>query len=186
VQGNPGPVSHVARKVSERSSTEPRAEDAELGRRLAGLRPELLRLARRMTRDEDAAADVVQRAFLQVVRNVDRFEARSSFRTWVWRIVVNEALQWRRERMRFARARTEYLDHGIAEREGDVGTPLEAVERRRSVERVLAALARLSLADRTSLEMVVAKNRPSSRGAGARSKLHRARQRLRAAIAEGP
>lgn len=182
MQGNPDPLSHVARRVSEEIPTEPRAAAAELGRRLAGLRPELLRLARRMTRDEDAAADVVQRAFLQVVRNVDRFEARSSFRTWVWRIVVNEALQWRRERMRFARARTEYLDHGIAEW-GYVGTPFEAVESRRSVERVLAALARLSLADRTSLEMVVASNRPSS--PSARSKLHRARQRLREAIAEG-
>jgi RNA polymerase sigma-70 factor (ECF subfamily) len=159
--------------------------DSEIGRLLTGMRPELLGLARRMTRDEDAAADVVQRAFLQVVRNLARFEGRSSFRTWVWRIVVNEALQWRRERLRHARVCTAYLDCGDLESAWNRVTPFDAVERRRSVERVLDALARLSPDDRASIDRVISRSSMGSSSARVRSKLHRARQRLRAALEEG-
>jgi RNA polymerase sigma-70 factor (ECF subfamily) len=52
----------------------------------------MLAVARRITRDEEDAADAVQDAFLNAFRSIDTFEERSSLGTWLHRIVVNSAL----------------------------------------------------------------------------------------------
>lgn len=53
--------------------------------------PGMLRAARAYVADDHTAQDVVQEAWLGVLRGIDRFEARSSLRTWVFRILVNKA-----------------------------------------------------------------------------------------------
>jgi RNA polymerase sigma-70 factor (ECF subfamily) len=53
-------------------------------------------LALRVLRDEEWAADVVQESFLKVYRSLDRFEERSSFYTWLYRIVMNLCLDAKR------------------------------------------------------------------------------------------
>ena len=42
------------------------------------------------------APDVVQEVFLKVFRNVDHFRGESSLKTWIYRIAVNEARNYRR------------------------------------------------------------------------------------------
>jgi len=51
----------------------------------------MLRVARNHVASAEAAADVVQETFLAVIEGVERFEARSSLRTWMFRILVNRA-----------------------------------------------------------------------------------------------
>jgi RNA polymerase sigma-70 factor, ECF subfamily len=51
----------------------------------------MLRVARMYVATKEAAEDVVQDTFLGVIRGIDRFEARSSLRTWMFRILVNRA-----------------------------------------------------------------------------------------------
>jgi RNA polymerase sigma-70 factor (ECF subfamily) len=51
----------------------------------------MLRVARMHVATREAAEDVVQETFLGVVQGIDRFEARSSLRTWMFRILVNRA-----------------------------------------------------------------------------------------------
>ena len=58
----------------------------------------VFRLAFRMTGNEQDAEDVVQESFLRAYRNIDRFEARSDFLTWLYRIVTNCALDFMRSR----------------------------------------------------------------------------------------
>jgi RNA polymerase sigma-70 factor (ECF subfamily) len=53
-------------------------------------------LALRVLRDEEWARDVVQEGFLKVYRSLDRFEGRSSFYTWLYRIVMNLCLDAKR------------------------------------------------------------------------------------------
>jgi RNA polymerase sigma-70 factor (ECF subfamily) len=66
-------------------------EDAfmELVRRYHRL---MLRVARGYVRTDAVAEEVVQEAWLAVLRGIDRFEGRSSFKTWLLRIVANRAM----------------------------------------------------------------------------------------------
>jgi RNA polymerase sigma-70 factor (ECF subfamily) len=60
--------------------------------------PMVFRLAYRMTGNEEDAEDVVQEAFLKAHRGFARFDARSSFGTWIYRIAFNCAIDLIRRR----------------------------------------------------------------------------------------
>jgi RNA polymerase sigma-70 factor (ECF subfamily) len=62
---------------------------AELVRRYHRL---MLRVARGYVRTDAVAEEVVQEAWLAVLRGLERFEGRSSFKTWLLRIVANRAM----------------------------------------------------------------------------------------------
>jgi len=49
--------------------------------------PWMLRLARRRTPSEAVAEEIVQEAWLAVLQGIDRFQGRSSLRTWIFSIV---------------------------------------------------------------------------------------------------
>jgi RNA polymerase sigma-70 factor (ECF subfamily) len=51
----------------------------------------MLRLARSFVSTEESAAEVVQETWLAVIEGIGRFEARSSLKTWVYRILTNTA-----------------------------------------------------------------------------------------------
>lgn len=53
--------------------------------------PSMLRLARQFTPSAAVAEEVVQETWLAVLQGLDRFEGRSSLKTWVLRILVNRA-----------------------------------------------------------------------------------------------
>jgi len=55
------------------------------------LGPSMRRVARMYVSTDAVADDVVQEAWLGVVRALDGFEGRSSLRTWIFRILVNTA-----------------------------------------------------------------------------------------------
>ncbi|HZY40812.1 MAG TPA: sigma-70 family RNA polymerase sigma factor, partial [Anaerolineae bacterium] len=51
----------------------------------------LVRLAQLYVADRAAAEEVVQDTWLGVLKGIDRFEGRSSFKTWLFRILTNTA-----------------------------------------------------------------------------------------------
>jgi RNA polymerase sigma-70 factor (ECF subfamily) len=51
----------------------------------------LMRVAALYVRDRAVVQEVVQETWLGVLRGIDRFEGRSSFRTWLFRILTNIA-----------------------------------------------------------------------------------------------
>ena len=55
------------------------------------LSPGMLRLARVHVSTHAAAEEVVQEAWLGVVRGLERFEGRAALKTWIFRILVNVA-----------------------------------------------------------------------------------------------
>jgi RNA polymerase sigma-70 factor, ECF subfamily len=53
--------------------------------------PQLVRLASSFVPNRAVAEEVAQDTWLAVVKGIDRFEGRSSFKTWLFRILVNRA-----------------------------------------------------------------------------------------------
>ncbi|GEL78638.1 sigma-70 family RNA polymerase sigma factor [Tenuibacillus multivorans] len=49
----------------------------------------LTRLAMTYVKDQYIAEDIIQETFLKVYKNLDRFEGRSSYQTYLYRIVMN-------------------------------------------------------------------------------------------------
>jgi RNA polymerase sigma-70 factor (ECF subfamily) len=66
----------------------------------SALRGRLLAVARRFTRNEDDAQDVLQSAYLSAFRALKDFEGTCQLSTWLHRIVVNTALMKLRSRRR--------------------------------------------------------------------------------------
>ncbi len=52
----------------------------------------LLSYARYLIRDEDAAVDAVQNAFIKAYVNLNGFDTNKKFSSWIYRIVHNEAM----------------------------------------------------------------------------------------------
>ena len=75
----------------------------------------IFRLAYRMTGNEEDAEDVVQETFLRAYRQLSRYEARSSFSTWLYRIASNYSLDLIRMRKRHEekRERGSREDHDL-------------------------------------------------------------------------
>jgi RNA polymerase sigma-70 factor (ECF subfamily) len=113
-------------------------------------------LSSRLLGDGEEARDVAQEVFLQVYRTLGRFEGRSSLKTWIYRIVVNQCHNRRRFWHRRGRDREEALDEGLPAREWVRGgawqaSPYQQAVQRERARRVQRALLGLRFDQRTVL-----------------------------------
>lgn len=182
-------------RTAERSLVDRcRQGDPEAFARLVALHEGMVfNLATRLLGTSDEARDVAQDVFLQVYRRLDRFEGRSSLKTWIYRIVVNSC----RNRQRFWRRRhrerccsLETLaprDAACLATDPTTASPLMRLERRETAERVQIALMGLSFPHRVILLLreveglsgdEIAETLGIARGT-VKSRLARAREALR-------
>jgi RNA polymerase sigma-70 factor (ECF subfamily) len=117
----------------------------------------VFRLAYRLTGHEQDAEDVVQETFLRAFRQIRRFESRSSFATWLYRITVNCSQDLLRQRPRpGSRQSLDEPDGAAAMQLVDTSAaadPLRELASRRIDERVQAAMAGLSDQERSAFVM---------------------------------
>jgi RNA polymerase sigma-70 factor (ECF subfamily) len=150
-------------------------------------------LARRMLRDAEEAEDVVQHAFLNAYRALDRFDPRRPFRHWLLRIASNLCRNRLESRRREPRARGT-ADDGADARSDPPARPDTGPgpEDRRDALRVRAAIealpppyrlaAVLRYVQGLSLEAIVEITEEPL--GTVKTHLHRARAALRRALGE--
>ena len=111
-------------------------------------------LALHLLGDHDEALDLSQEVFLNVFRTIGRFRGQSALRTWIYRIVINQARNRQRWWKRRHRAEQVSLDERL-ERNGDMlpASELVAPDRmfgqRELARRIWAALDQLPFEQRS-------------------------------------
>jgi RNA polymerase sigma-70 factor (ECF subfamily) len=114
-------------------------------------------LAARLLGDAEEAKDLSQEVFLQVFRTIPRFEGRSSVKTWIYRIVVNQCHNRRRWWVRRRRDQGRPIEDLTAHDEAQLAAtqtdkdPYGDLERREKARLVQAALAAISFDQRAIL-----------------------------------
>jgi RNA polymerase sigma-70 factor (ECF subfamily) len=121
--------------------------------------PRMLALARGYVRSQADAEDVLQSAFLLVVRFIHRFEGASRLSTWLHRIVVNCALMRIRSRSRHPESSLNLsaFEYGsLGARGVRVGASTDdEVAQRETHERVIHAVGRLPDSMRAAVRLNV-------------------------------
>jgi len=142
------------------------------------------RLLLRMTGNSDDAADLMQETYLKGFAQIARFDGRSSVGTWLYKIAVNEALQF------FRRAKSLRVKLGdVAQEHRNGAYTSDATEIRLDVR---SALAMMDPSDRAILLLrhqegqdyrTIAEVMGCAEGTVA-SRLSRSRERLRGMLQE--
>ena len=157
----------------------------------------IARLVRGFVRNEEDARDVAQDAFLKAFARLDRFDGRSSFYTWLYRIAANTAMDHNKKVRRrppalpLETARGEDDDRPHADPPAPGPSPVEGASRAEMRERIDEALEGLPAAYREVIVLReleglsyddIARALRVSRGT-VESRLFRARERLRGRLA---
>jgi RNA polymerase sigma-70 factor (ECF subfamily) len=100
-------------------------------------------VCRRVTGHDSDAADAAQEAMIAIVRGLAKFDGRSSFGTWVYRIATNASLdELRRRRRRPLQVAEPADDAGHVEiADPDAGGRIDATTDRLVLDHALAGLA---------------------------------------------
>ncbi len=147
----------------------------------------LQRHAYRLTGETDAATEVVQEAWVAIIRSIHRVKDPALFRAWMYRIVSNKAADWVRSQQRRRRYLTATNGQEVSKTNPD---PAETQD----IRIVRAALKHLSKEQRRVLtlyyldglsvrEIAVALSIPVGT---VKSRLHHARNHLRTMLEEAP
>lgn len=151
---------------------------------------QVLAVAVGMTGNSDDAKDVAQEAFLRAHRSLESFHGESSFYTWLYRIAVNVAIDFRRRDSR----RAEVIQSGLVVEEAAV--PQETLEpsaelaRKQIGERIFAVIDELTPEHKAAILLReieglsyedISKVMQCSKGT-VMSRLHYARKKLQAKL----
>jgi RNA polymerase sigma-70 factor (ECF subfamily) len=100
-------------------------------------------VCRRITGNDTDAADAAQEALISIVRSLHRFDGRSTFSTWAYRIATNASLdELRRRRRRPVVTQFDDDDRGLANAtDDDAAVRIDSVASRMEIDEALAALA---------------------------------------------
>jgi RNA polymerase sigma-70 factor (ECF subfamily) len=106
--------------------------------------------------DHNEALDLSQEVFLRVFRTLPGFRGHSTLRTWIYRIVVNQARNrqrwWRRRHRSQQVSLDEHIrDHGELPATGNGGSPERLLGQKELSDRIRAALDRLPFDQKTAL-----------------------------------
>src|SRR6188472_328778 len=106
--------------------------------------------------DHNEALDLSQEVFLRVFRTIHTFRGHAALRTWIFRIVVNQARnrqRWWRRRHRAQQVSLDdhIRDHGDLPEQTNGSSPDRLLGQKEAAERISAALDHLPFDQKTAL-----------------------------------
>jgi RNA polymerase sigma-70 factor (ECF subfamily) len=106
--------------------------------------------------DHNEALDLSQEVFLRVFRTIHAFRGQSALRTWIFRIVVNQARnrqRWWRRRLRSQQVSLDdhIRDHGDLPEQTNGSSPDRILGQKEVAERIRSALDQLPFDQKTAL-----------------------------------
>jgi RNA polymerase sigma-70 factor (ECF subfamily) len=130
-------------------------DDAACTQLVAAHQRMVFTLALNLLGDRDEALDLSQEVFLRVFRTLSGFRAQSALRTWIYRIVINQARNrqrwWRRRHRSEQVSLDQHLQQfGDMESKGDV-LPDRLLASKETAGRIWEAMSRLPFDQRTAL-----------------------------------
>jgi RNA polymerase sigma-70 factor (ECF subfamily) len=140
-------------------------------------------LSYRWCRIREDAEEITQEVFIKLTRRLNTFNRKSSFKTWLYRIVINTAKDFSRKNA----ARRSYESEFAGDQAGaNDGTPLDAVQ----VREIYAAMDRLPHKQKAALMLVMAEGMNHREAAGVLNcsettiswRIHQARKKLKQTV----
>jgi len=156
-------------------------------------RKRIFALALHLSGSESDADDITQDVWIRAFHTLDKFEGRSEFFTWVYRLTVNRAFDARRSRIR--RSESSFEDDPRLELAVEVdahGDPRRAAELRQTYTRVLQVLDSLPADMKTTVVLVALQGLSNAEASVIQNcsrgtiawRLHEARARIHTALAK--
>lgn len=104
-------------------------------------------IALKYLRNKEDAEDVSQESLIKVFKNIGKFNMNSSFKTWMYRIVVNSCLDFKRRKKENTISVDQPLHSGhdefYMELEDETASPEKVIDRKLTSEMVMEAIEKL-------------------------------------------
>jgi RNA polymerase sigma-70 factor (ECF subfamily) len=186
----------IDKSTLERASN---GDSSALSTLVVALRPHIEKQLLRYPLSDDDRQDLVQSTLMQIIRRVGSFRGDSSFSTWLFRVTANEALMLMRSQRRHRARLVEGLDledlatlpaanDAAAAAQGERADTNAAVSERDALVRAALdelpedyrSVVALHYSEDLGLQEIA--DRLGATESAVRSRLHRARSRLRAIL----
>jgi RNA polymerase sigma-70 factor (ECF subfamily) len=95
----------------------------------------IFRLAFRITRDHDNAEEITQAAFVKAYENLNSYDRKYKFFSWLYRITVNEAINFTKRE-----SKSEEISERISTDEGDPDKIYEEMELKKKIHNAIMQL----------------------------------------------
>lgn len=141
---------------------DPKREAEAFEKVCQALRPRLLKIALRITRNREDAEDAVQDSLMRAYSHIEEFQGNSAFSTWLTRILMNSAFMINRKNRNARQVSTEDLN-----RPGETGLPFQFLDRSPNPEQTFVQRERIRI-----LHRAIRKLRPGMRAVVEAAQFH--------------
>jgi RNA polymerase sigma-70 factor (ECF subfamily) len=187
-----GPM-HPPRSDAELVDAARRGDRDAFGELVVRHQERVYNLSLRFLGNPTAAEDLAQRVFISAFTQLKHFKGEAAFTTWIYRITFNESVTVRRTEGRRRAVSIHGADEGLIAEPAETDDPAEALTQQEERGALHRALQEIGAEDRKILLMREMEEMPYEQIAAVlqipvgtvRSRLHRAREALRAALGEG-
>jgi RNA polymerase sigma-70 factor (ECF subfamily) len=108
-------------------------------------------VAMAVVHNQEDAAELAQETFVRAFQSVGKFESRSSFSTWLYRIAANIAIDFHRRERRHPTMRGEEAEDEIQRLPSKLGDSFKEAQRSELSQRIRDALAELTPEHRAAI-----------------------------------